>query len=101
MIDYMPSAEKDMRRIVFECAIRSGPTRAVALFDRIDSTIRKTLGVFPEGGRLRPEFGIGIRSYPIVPYVVFYRAQKRGVEILRVIHGYRDINRNILSLLAS
>lgn len=97
----MPPAHVDLDYIMLECATRSGAGRALNLIDQIHTTIRKTLGVFPEGGRLRPEFGIDVRSYPIVPYVVFYRVRKGDIEVLRVIHGHRDINRELLSLLAS
>ena len=101
MIRYLRSADVDIEQIMLECATRSGATRAFNFIEQMRATIRKTLGVFPEGGRLRPEFGIDVRSYPIVPYVVFYRVRKGDIEVLRVIHGHRDINRELLSLLAS
>jgi toxin ParE1/3/4 len=33
----------------------------------------------------------GVRSMPVHPYVVFYRVRNEAVEIVRVIHGRRDI----------
>jgi plasmid stabilization system protein ParE len=32
-----------------------------------------------------------MRSVPIHPYIVFYRIQGDAVEIVRVLHGRRDI----------
>ena len=42
-------------------------------------------------GRGRPEFGRDIRSFPAGNCAIFYRPTDDGVEIIRVIHGARDI----------
>lgn len=39
----------------------------------------------------RPEFGPTIRAYHAHRYVVFYRPASDGIEVLRVIHGSRDV----------
>lgn len=48
---------------------------------------------FPETGRLREDLGRGIRSFPVSPYVVFFRPAEGTIEVLRVIHGRRDVDR--------
>jgi len=42
-------------------------------------------------GRARPELGHGLRSFVVGQYVVFYRPSTKGIEIVRVLHGARDI----------
>jgi toxin ParE1/3/4 len=55
------------------------------------------LAKYPEAGRERPEIAAGLRSFPIGKYVLFYRPIHDGVEIVRVLHGSRDID-SIFSL---
>jgi toxin ParE1/3/4 len=57
------------------------------------------LAEMPQMGRLR-EFSqphlADIRSWPIrgfENYLIFYRAMAIGIDVLRVIHGARDIDR--------
>jgi hypothetical protein len=40
-------------------------------------------------GRLRPEFGEGVRSFTVENYVIYYR-HERDVLVPRVLHGRRD-----------
>jgi toxin ParE1/3/4 len=46
---------------------------------------------FPEMGRRRDELRPGLRSFVVSPYVVFYRPVENTIEVLRVLHGARDI----------
>lgn len=45
----------------------------------------------PRMGRERPELFAGLRSFPIGSYVVFYLPRARGIEVVRVLHGARDL----------
>ncbi|NJO41430.1 MAG: type II toxin-antitoxin system RelE/ParE family toxin [Cyanobacteria bacterium CRU_2_1] len=51
------------------------------------------LAQFPEMGRKRDELLKGLRSFPVKPYIVFYRRTPKGVEILSVLHQSRNIDR--------
>ena len=42
-------------------------------------------------GRRRPELAPNIRSLTVGRYVVFYQPLFRGIEVVRVLHGSRDI----------
>ena len=42
-------------------------------------------------GRSRSELAPDLRSFPFEAYVIFYRPLDNGVEIVRVIHGSRNI----------
>jgi toxin ParE1/3/4 len=50
-----------------------------------------TLASMPEMGRLREEIAARLRSFPVGSYVIFYRPIAGGVEIVRVLHGARDL----------
>ena len=52
----------------------------------------KILTVSPQIGRRRGELAPRLRSFPIGHYVVFYRLVKNQIEIIRVLHGSRDID---------
>jgi toxin ParE1/3/4 len=59
--------------------------------DEITSTYEKFLD-FPEMGRSRDELFPGYRSFPKDQFVIFYRLITEGVEIIRVIHGARNLD---------
>jgi toxin ParE1/3/4 len=42
-------------------------------------------------GRSRLELAPDLRSFPVGQYVIFYLPLPKGVEIVRVLHGARDI----------
>lgn len=46
----------------------------------------------PKMGRERPDLAPSLRSFPERRYVIFYRPVSKGIEIVRVLHGARDIN---------
>ena len=50
------------------------------------------LAAFPLSGRERGELAEGLRSIPVHPHIVFYRVKPGIVEIMRVIHGARDLD---------
>jgi toxin ParE1/3/4 len=45
----------------------------------------------PGMGRARPELDKSLRSFAVGRYVIFYLPLPKGVEIVRVLHGARDI----------
>jgi toxin ParE1/3/4 len=50
------------------------------------------LSRFPQAGRMRDEdFGAGVRSFPVGEYVILYCIDGADVQILRVVHGRRDL----------
>lgn len=66
------------------------PDRADAFVDLIDSKFQ-ILARQPGVGRRRPELSSEIRSFAVGRYVVFYLSLSSGIEVVRVIHGSRDI----------
>ncbi|MBT7959926.1 MAG: type II toxin-antitoxin system RelE/ParE family toxin [Akkermansiaceae bacterium] len=53
------------------------------------------LSLFPEVGRLRKEFQPIVRSLPVGNYVIFFR-ESSPLEIIRVLHGAREITEEYL-----
>ena len=49
------------------------------------------LAQFPLVGKERAEILEGLRSFPVNNYVIFYRSVDNGIEVIRVLHGARDI----------
>ncbi len=45
----------------------------------------------PLMGRSRPELATDLRSLLVGSYIIFYLAVPKGLEIIRVLHGARDI----------
>jgi toxin ParE1/3/4 len=57
----------------------------------------KLLADFPNMGQSYDNFGNGLRSFPVEDYLIFYRPIDGGVEVLRVVSGYRDLETVFLS----
>lgn len=51
------------------------------------------LADYPRLGRERSEIRAGLRSLANPPHVIFYRVAAEQIEILRVLHGHRDLVR--------
>jgi toxin ParE1/3/4 len=83
-------AEEDLFQIWAYLARRA--SRAVA--DRIVINIQRDclrLEAWPFSGRDRGDIVPGMRSIPSQPYVVFYQVRTDRCEIVRVLHGRRDV----------
>jgi toxin ParE1/3/4 len=82
-------AEQDLE-IILEDLSQRGP----ALAERFATGFNEKsqlLARFPEMGRLRPEIATNLRSTLVDPYVLFYRLQGDVVQIIRILHGKRDL----------
>jgi toxin ParE1/3/4 len=49
------------------------------------------LATNPLAERERPELGVNIRSFPVGRCAIFYLPAATVVEVIRVLHGARDI----------
>ena len=59
--------------------------------DHLDEQFR-VLATQPMMGRARDELARGVRSFPLGRYVVFYVPLDDGIDVVRVLHGARDID---------
>ncbi len=84
-----PEADADL----FEIALYIAQDDVGASDRFIDALAKKfeLLARHPEMGRLRPELAPELRSFPVGNYVIFYRATRGGIEVIRVLSAARDI----------
>lgn len=89
----MIARSRKARADLIELALFYGERSAVAaskLLDRMEDAAR-LLESHPPAGRARPELRQDLRSFPVRPLVVYYLPRADGIEIVRVLHGSRDI----------
>jgi|SRR5579883_2510063 len=82
-------AEKDLEDIWFYLAERS-PDEADKLLDEIQARFLRLLQ-FPEIGVAREDLAPKLRSLLLKDYLIFYRLSGRSIEIIRILHGSRDV----------
>ncbi len=87
-------AQADVEEIWSHIATESGSAEiADSVIGSIDETFR-LLRRNPNLGRRRDEdLRQEMRSFPSGNYIIFYRSRTAAVEIVRVLHGHRDIGR--------
>ena len=81
-------AERDLEDIWSYVAEDASPATADRLIDAIVERV-ELLAEQPRMGRLRPEFGEGVRSFAVDSYVIYYR-HEGALLVARVLHGRRD-----------
>ncbi len=84
-----PRASEDLTEIWSYIADDS-LANADSFIDKLYETMQ-VLSRQPGSGRHREEIAPGIQSFPFGRYIIFYRAVTSGIEIVRVLHGARDI----------
>ena len=87
-----PQAELDLVEIWLYVA-EDSEQAASELLRRIDR-VAAELAEMPGRGTPREELipAIDLRSVPVGNYLIFYRPIEPGIEILRVLHGARDLD---------
>lgn len=84
-----PAAEQDLEDIWLYIA-RDNLRAADKLLDRIEEQC-KLLADHPQLGRARDDFARGLRYHPVANYLILYRIVRKGVDIVRVVHGARNL----------
>ena len=85
-----PRARIDLAEIWVNIA-EDNVARADAFIETIDQKFH-ILSEQPKMGRLRDELEEGLRSFPVGRYIIFYLPLPQGIEIVRVLHGARDLD---------
>lgn len=88
-----PEALADLREIG-DWIARGSPARAVSFIAELRGRFGRLAGM-PLTGRSREEMGAGIRSVPYGAYVIFYRPTGSGIDVVRVVHGRRDLSQGL------
>ena len=84
-----PRASEDLLEIWSYIADDS-EANADGFIDKIYETM-ELLARQPGFGRRRDELALGIQSFLVGRYIIFYRVVAGAIEIVRVLHGARDI----------
>jgi toxin ParE1/3/4 len=71
---------------------RDNHRAARRLLDTIHDKLQ-LLAEFPGLGQPREDLGRSLRSFPIGDYLLFYRPMKDGIQLVRVLHGRRDLRK--------
>lgn len=90
-VRYTAAAEHDLLSIHAHIALHS-PAAATRLLRRVDDSCRM-LAQQPGLGARRDYIREGMRLWTVGVYLVLYRTYGEGIEIVRVVHGHRDLGR--------
>lgn len=83
------AAEEDLREIWAYVAERN--TEAAGNLIKEITRRFAVLRDHPQMGREQDKLMVNLRSFVIKNYIIFYQPFERGIEILRVLHGTRDV----------
>jgi toxin ParE1/3/4 len=89
-----PLAEQDYREI-WRYIANDNPDAADRLLRKIDSKLH-LYAENPRMGTARDALAPGLRSFSVGNYLVFYRIVTGGIELVRVLHGARELKRLFL-----
>jgi toxin ParE1/3/4 len=87
-----PQAETDILEI-WDYIADDSMVEADRWVDRLDEKFA-LWATQPMMGRSRDELAPGVRSLAFGRYVVFYEPLPDGIDVVRVLHGTRDIDAN-------
>jgi len=84
-----PEAETDLLEI-WLYIVEDSPVNADRYLDKLND---KALNLceFSEIGIDRPELAKDLKSFPVDDYLLYYKSTDTGIELVRVLHGSRDI----------
>ena len=83
------NAQRDLEEIFVYWAERAGLEIADRIIDKISDRFW-LLGEQPGAGKATEGIAAGVRCFPAGKYLIYYRATRRGTDILHVFHGARD-----------
>ena len=89
-----PAARADLLEI-FDYISQDNPDAAHRIVDELRAAMRR-LAKMPEMGHSRQDLAREpLRFWPVYSYLIIYRPEQRPLQVVRVLHGSRDV-RNIL-----
>jgi toxin ParE1/3/4 len=88
-ISKLARAKTDLAEI-WDYIADNSEAQADAFIDQIDRKL-VLLAENPTIGRMRDELAENMRSFPFGRYVIFYITTSNGIQIVRVLHGARDL----------
>ena len=97
LIFFSEAADADTDKIYAELVRQAGEATAARYATRFAALFRQ-LACFPKSGAPRPRLGPSVRLGVVEPYVVIHRyvEDTDAVQILRILHGKRNITKRML-----
>jgi toxin ParE1/3/4 len=89
-VDFTEPARADLFEIALKIAERS-PIIAHRFVDKLEVRANNIVHL-PHAGAPRPQWGEGVRIVILGKYLIIHRVREDAVQILRVLHGARDID---------
>ena len=84
-----PLAQEDLAQ-TYSYILQTSLEQAELWLERVENQCQ-ILAEMPTIGRVRSKLPGNVRSFVMGRYVIFYRPNTDGVEIVRVLHGSRDL----------
>jgi toxin ParE1/3/4 len=84
-----PRAAADLEEIGDYIAL-DNPAAAVRMIDRLEE-VSILLSERPRIGTSRDDIAKGVRAFPVGNYLILFRTLADGVEIVRYVHGARQM----------
>jgi toxin ParE1/3/4 len=88
-IVHTPQAREDLHA-AWAYIAEGNPSAADELIRRIYEALR-TLAATPAIGQRQDRYRPGLRCFPVGVYLIFYLTRDDGIDVIRVLHGARDI----------
>jgi toxin ParE1/3/4 len=92
---YTARARRDLIDIWLEVS-EVNPAAADDLYNRLEARV-EILRRFPQSGPARPDIAPAARALIELPYLILYRIIPEGVQIVRVLHGARNIDKALFT----
>lgn len=89
-----PKARKDLEGVWSDAYDNWGEEQADNYIYDLDTAFQ-ALAAKPEKGRPCDDIREGYRRYSVGRHIIFYRATKKGIEIVRILHQRMDPNRHL------
>jgi toxin ParE1/3/4 len=89
-INKLPRAKADLAEI-WEYIADDSEEQADIFINAVNQKLL-LLAEQPNIGRAREELAKNMRSFPIDRYVIFYVVIPDGIQVVRVLHGARDLS---------
>jgi toxin ParE1/3/4 len=86
------AAEGDLDEIFVYWAARVSLPIAEKVVDRITERFG-LLGEYPRSGKRVPKYPRGLFCFPAGNYLIYYRATRRGTDIIHIFHRARNQSR--------
>jgi plasmid stabilization system protein ParE len=87
-----PAARADLTEI-FDYIAQDSPDAAHRVLEELRAAMKK-LARMPDMGHFRRDLASEpLRFWPVYSYLIIYRPEARPIQVVRVLHGARDVRR--------